>query len=95
MADDESNGDYTCCCVLADADNNLLATLPLAAWPQLMAWHRNPNARPLMMRDEWSQIVRFDRSTVSRIYRRDMESVVQLEDMQRQREARRCLETGE
>lgn len=76
---------YTPGCVLADHENNLLATLPLGAWPQLLAWHRNPNARPLMFRDKWGQVVRYDRGTVSRIYRRDVDSVVVLEADQRQR----------
>jgi hypothetical protein len=84
--------DYSPCCVLADDQNNLLATLPLGAWSQLAAWHRDPNARPLMIRDAWGQTVRFDRRVIARIYRRDLDSVVLLEELDRDRAAARLME---
>lgn len=84
--------DYSPCCVLADERNNLLATLPLGAWAQLCAWHRNPNAAPLMLRDQWGQTVRFDRRTVARLYRRDLDSVVLLEELDREQAARRLVQ---
>ena len=83
----EYDDGYSPGCVLADNENNLLATLPLGAWPQVLAWHRNPNARPLMFRDKWGQVVRYDRATVARVYRRDVDSAVVLEADQRARAA--------
>jgi hypothetical protein len=79
--------DYRPGCILSDASNNYLGTLPLAAWPQLLAWHRNPQARPLMFRDDYGQVVRYDRACVARIYRRDLDAVVALEAMDRERAA--------
>jgi hypothetical protein len=85
--------DYSPGCVLADGGNNLLGTLPLAAWPQLLAWHRDPHARPLMFRDRWGQIVRLDRCTVARIYRREIDSVLCLEELDREQAAARLMES--
>lgn len=67
-------------CFLIDTYGNVLARLPLRAWPQVRAWHRDPHARPLMIRDPHSsQITSFDRSMITRVDFRDLDASVLLE----------------
>lgn len=71
-------------CFLVDHDADVLVRLPLGAWEQLRQWHRDPNARPLLLRDPISgQITSIDRRLVVRIDRRDLDACVVLESVSR------------
>jgi hypothetical protein len=52
------------------------------------AWHRDPNARPLLIRDSYGQTVSIDRSFVAQVERRELDAVVVLEQQERERAAR-------
>lgn len=75
-------GHYRVCCTLVDRDATVVASLPLGAWAQLCAWHRDVNSRPLMFRDIFGQTVRVDRSLIAKVERRDLDSVVAIERKQ-------------
>lgn len=78
---------YRPACVLSDREHRVIANLPLGAWAQLREWYRNPNARPLLIRDQFGSRVSIDRSFVAQIERRDLDSVVALEAAERARAA--------
>jgi hypothetical protein len=93
-ADEEraAYGDYRPCCALSDHGHAVIVLLPIGAWPQLRAWHRDPNARPLLVRDRWGQTVSIDRSFVAQVERRDLDACVVLEERERERAAQRAVD---
>jgi hypothetical protein len=85
-------GDYRPCGALSDHDHAIIVLLPLGAWAQLRAWHRDPNARPLLVRDRWGQTVSVDRRFVAQVERRDLDACVVLEEREREQAAARLVE---
>ena len=83
---------YRPCCALSDHQHNVIVALPLGAWAQLRAWHRDPNARPLLIRDRWGQTVSIDRRFVAQVERRDLDAVVVLEERDREQDAARLVD---
>ncbi len=71
--------------LLFDADGGIIGRLPLAACAQVLAWHRNPSARPLRYRDEVGQLVSLDRAHVASVVRRDVDACVLLEQRDREK----------
>ena len=78
---------YRPACVLSDHEHRVIANLPIGAFAQVRAWHRNPNARPLLIRDAHGQTVSIDRSFVAQVERRDLDAVVTLEQRERENAA--------
>lgn len=76
-------GSYRPGCLLIDHNDTVVMTLPIGVWPQLRAWHRNLDSRPLLFRDNAGQVISVDRGYIARIDRRDVCAVVTLEAYQR------------
>ena len=79
--------------VLSDREHRVVANLPLGAWAQVRAWHRDVNARPLLIRDMFGQIVSIERSFIAQAELRDLDAVVGLEKREKDVAARRVTES--
>lgn len=80
-----SFGSFAPATIIVDHDGDALVNLPVGAWRQVWQWFRNPASRPLLVRDYGGEIVAIDRSAVARVVRRDLDTVIALEDRARTR----------
>jgi hypothetical protein len=87
-ADADEPADYTHftpATIVVDHDGDALINLPVGAWAQVWAWFRQRAPRPLLVRDGTGEVLAIDRSAVARVVRRDLDTVVVLEQRDRER----------